>query len=84
MASLSCARHGLTAQRHSALAAQINTGNVGKPVAEWTQSRGNNLGPEAMPVLRDGVLYRRTHDSTVAIDALSRSLAPLGTECATR
>jgi alcohol dehydrogenase (cytochrome c) len=61
---------GYGAQRHSALA-QINTDNVKKLVPVWTQSLGNNLGQEAMPVLYDGVLYIPTHDSTVAIDALT-------------
>lgn len=61
---------GYAAQRHSQLA-QINTGNVGKLVPVWTQSLGNNLGQEAMPVLYNGVLYIPTHDSTVAIDALT-------------
>lgn len=61
---------GYTAQRHSPLA-QINTRNVGKLVPVWTQSLGNNLGQEAMPVIWQGTMVVPTHDSTVAIDALT-------------
>jgi alcohol dehydrogenase (cytochrome c) len=61
---------GYSAQRHSQLS-QINTRNVKRLVPVWTQSLGNNLGQEAMPVLYEGVLYIPTHDATIAIDALT-------------
>lgn len=61
---------GYSAQRHSPLS-QINTRNARKLVPVWTQSLGNNLGQEAMPIVHDGVLYVPTHDATVAIDALT-------------
>jgi alcohol dehydrogenase (cytochrome c) len=61
---------GYADQSYSPLS-QINTGNVRHLVPVWTQSLGDDMGEEAMPVLYDGVLYVTTHNATVAIDALS-------------
>ena len=61
---------GYSGQRYSPLT-QINKENVGKLVPIWGYALTDNRGAEAFPVIKDGVVYTTTHDSTVAVDALT-------------
>ncbi len=61
---------GYSAQRFSPLT-QINKENVSKLVPIWGYAMTDNRGAEGFPVIKDGVVYVTTHDSTVAIDALT-------------
>lgn len=56
--------------RHSALD-MINTDNVSRMRPEWTYSLADTRGQESFPMLHDGVMYVTTHNSTVALDALT-------------
>ena len=61
---------GYSAQRFSPLT-QINKENVNKLVPVWGYALTDNRGAEGFPVVKDGVIYVTTSDSTVAIDALT-------------
>ena len=61
---------GYSGQRFSPLT-QINKENVSKMVPVWGYALSDNRGAEGFPVIKDGVVYVTTHDSTVAIDALT-------------
>ncbi len=61
---------GYSGQRFSPLT-QINKENVTKMVPVWGYALSDNRGAEGFPVIKDGVVYVTTHDSTVAIDALT-------------
>ena len=61
---------GYNAQRFSSLD-KINKGNVKKLVPIWSYSMNDMRGAEAFPVIRDGVIYTTTHNSTTAVDALT-------------
>lgn len=62
--------HGYGQQRYSDLD-YINTDNVGALVPKWTYSLNDNRGQESFPLLHDGIMYVTTHQSTVALDALT-------------
>ena len=57
-------------KRHSPLD-QINRETVRRLVPVWTYSLADTRGQESYPLLKDGVLYVTTHQSTLAIDALT-------------
>ena len=61
---------GYSQQRFSPLT-QINRDNVKRLVPAWFYSMANNLGQEAQPLVRDGVIYITDHEKTVALDPLS-------------
>jgi alcohol dehydrogenase (cytochrome c) len=61
---------GYSAQRFSPLS-QINKENAGKLVPVWAYSMGDIRGAEGFPVVHDGVIFTTTHNSTVAVDALT-------------
>jgi alcohol dehydrogenase (cytochrome c) len=61
---------GYSGQRYSPLT-KINKDNVSKLVPVWGYSLSDNRGAEGFPVIKDGVIYVTTHDSTVAIDAMT-------------
>lgn len=57
-------------QRHSPLA-QINKETVNRLVPVWNYSLADNRGQESQPLVIDGVMYVTTHNSTVALNALT-------------
>jgi alcohol dehydrogenase (cytochrome c) len=61
---------GYSGQRFSPLT-QINKDNVRRLVPVWSYSMADLQGGENFPVISDGVVYSTTHDSTVAVDALT-------------
>jgi len=61
---------GYSQQRFSPLT-QINRDNVKRLVPAWFYSMANNLGQEAQPLVKDGIVYITDHEKTVALDALS-------------
>lgn len=61
---------GYSANRFSPLT-QINKDNVGKLVPVWAYSLADLQGGESFPIVKDGVIYTTTHNTTVAIDALT-------------
>ena len=50
---------------------QINSDTVKRLVPAWSYSMAQNLGLEAQPLVKDGVIYVTDHEKTVAIDALT-------------
>lgn len=61
---------GYNAQRFSPLT-KINKSNIKKLVPIWSYSLNDNRGAESFPIIHDGIIYATTHNSTVAVDALS-------------
>jgi alcohol dehydrogenase (cytochrome c) len=61
---------GYSAQRYSPLT-QINKQNVNRLVPVWSYSLADLQGGESFPVVKDGVIYITTHNSTAAVDALT-------------
>jgi len=61
---------GYQGQRYSSLT-QINKQNVGKLVPVWSYSLNDLQGGEGFPIVKDGVIYVTTHNSTSAVDALT-------------
>src|ERR1700749_2326309 len=61
---------GYSGERFSPLT-QINKDNVSKLVPVWSYSMADLQGGENFPIVFDGVIYATTHDSTVAVNALT-------------
>jgi alcohol dehydrogenase (cytochrome c) len=61
---------GYSAQRYSPLT-QINKQNVGKLVPVWGYSLADLQGGESFTLVKDGVIYVTTHNSTAAVDAMT-------------
>lgn len=61
---------GYSQQRYSPLT-QINRQTVKRLVPAWSYSMADNLGEEAQPLVKDGVIYLSDHNKTVAVDALT-------------
>jgi alcohol dehydrogenase (cytochrome c) len=61
---------GYGLQRFSALK-QINISTVTNLVPVWNYSLASDRGEETQPLFLDGVIYATTHNSTVAVDALT-------------
>src|SRR5215468_6080571 len=61
---------GYAGQRYSPIT-QINKQNVSKLVPIWSYSLADLNGGESFPVIRDGVIYVTTHDTTAAVDAIT-------------
>ena len=61
---------GYSGQRYSPLT-QINKQNVSKLVPIWSYSLADLNGGESFPVIKDGVIYVTTHNTTAAVDALT-------------
>ena len=61
---------GYSGQRFSPLT-QINKNNIGKLVPVWSYSMADLQGGENFPIISDGVMYVTSHDSTVAVNALT-------------
>jgi alcohol dehydrogenase (cytochrome c) len=61
---------GYSAQRYSPLT-QVNKDNVGRLTPVWAYSLNDLHGAEGFPIVKDGVIYMTTHDSTVAVDAMT-------------
>lgn len=61
---------GYGQQRHSSLD-MVNADNVGKLAPAWAYSLADTRGQESFPMLYDGVMYVTTHNSTVALDAVT-------------
>ena len=61
---------GYSGQRYSPLA-RIDRNNVRRLVPKWAYSMNDLRGAEAMPIVRDGVIYTTAHNATVALDALT-------------
>ncbi len=61
---------GYSGQRYSPLT-QINKQNVGKLVPVWAYSLADLQGGESFPIVKDGVIYITTHNSTAAVDAMT-------------
>src|SRR5438093_288629 len=61
---------GYSAQRFSPLT-QINKENVSKLVPMWAYSLADLQGGEGFPIVKDGVIYVTTHNSTAAVDAMT-------------
>ena len=61
---------GYSGNRYSPLT-QINKQNVSKLVPVWAYSLADLQGGESFPLVKDGVIYVTTHDSTVAVDAIT-------------
>jgi alcohol dehydrogenase (cytochrome c) len=61
---------GYSGQRYSPLT-QINKQNVSKLVPVWGYSLGDLQGGESFPIIKDGVVYITTHNSTAAVDAMT-------------
>jgi alcohol dehydrogenase (cytochrome c) len=59
---------GYSGDRFSPLT-QINKDNVSKLVPVWAYSLADLQGGEDFPVVKDGVIYVTTHNTTVAVDA---------------
>jgi alcohol dehydrogenase (cytochrome c) len=61
---------GYSGNRHSTLT-RINKDNVKTLVPKWAFSVTDNRGSETFPLVKDGVIYVTSHDSTVAVDAMT-------------
>src|SRR3954453_21264963 len=61
---------GYSGQRYSPLT-QINKQNVSKLVPVWGYSLGDLQGGESFLIVKDGVIYITTHNSTAAVDAMT-------------
>src|SRR5215469_12261013 len=61
---------GYSGQRFSPLS-QITKDNVRRLVPVWAYSLSDLQGGEAFPLVKDGVIYVTTHNSTVAVDAIT-------------
>jgi alcohol dehydrogenase (cytochrome c) len=61
---------GYSGDRYSPLT-RITKENVGRLVPVWGYSLSDLQGGEAFPVVKDGVIYVTTHNSTAAVDALT-------------
>ena len=61
---------GYSAQRYSPLT-QISKQNVNRLVPVWGYSLADLQGGESFPIVKDGVIYITTHNSTAAVDALT-------------
>ena len=61
---------GYSANRFSPLT-QINKENVSKLVPVWAYSLADLQGGESFPLVKDGVIYVTTHNSTAAVDAIT-------------
>ena len=61
---------GYGQQRHSSLD-MVNADNVGKLAPAWAYSLADTRGQESFPMLYNGVMYVTTHNSTVALDAVT-------------
>jgi alcohol dehydrogenase (cytochrome c) len=61
---------GYSGNRYSPLT-QINKQNVGKLVPVWGYALGDNRGAEGFVLVKDGVMYGTTHNTTFAVDALT-------------
>ena len=61
---------GYSGQRYSPLT-QINKQNVSKLVPVWGYSLGDLQGGESFPIVKDGIVYITTHNSTAAVDAMT-------------
>src|SRR5919201_6834092 len=61
---------GYSGQRYSPLT-QINKQNVSKLIPIWSYSLADLNGGESFPVVKDGVMYVTTHNTTAAVDALT-------------
>ena len=61
---------GYSAQRYSPLT-RINKENVSKLVPVWAYSLADLQGAEAFPIVKDGIIYVTTHNTTAAVDAMT-------------
>jgi alcohol dehydrogenase (cytochrome c) len=61
---------GYSGQRFSPLT-QVNKDNVGRLVPVWAYSLADLQGGESFPLVKDGVIYVTTHNSTAAVDAMT-------------
>ena len=61
---------GYAGQRFSPLT-RINKDNVRRLVPVWAYSLSDLQGGESFPIVKDGVIYVTTHNSTAAVDAMS-------------
>ena len=61
---------GYKQQRHSPLK-QINRQSVNRLAPKWIYSLDDDRGQQAFPMVYKGTLFFVTHDSTVAVDAIS-------------
>jgi alcohol dehydrogenase (cytochrome c) len=61
---------GYAGQRFSLLT-HINKDNVRRLVPVWAYSLSDLQGGESFPIVKDGVIYVTTHNSTAAVDALT-------------
>src|SRR5262249_60064856 len=61
---------GYAGQRFSPLT-QINKDNVRRLVPVWAYSLSDLQGGESFPLVKDGVIYVTTHNSTAAVDAVT-------------
>lgn len=61
---------GYNAQRYSPLT-KINKSNVKRMVPIWGYSMADNRGAEGFPIVSNGIIFTTTHNSTVAVDALT-------------
>ncbi len=61
---------GYSGQRYSPLT-RINKDNVSKLVPVWAYSLADLQGAEAFPVVKDGIIYVTTHNTTAAVDAMT-------------
>jgi alcohol dehydrogenase (cytochrome c) len=61
---------GYSGNRYSPLT-QINKQNVSRLVPVWAYSLSDLQGGESFPLVKDGVIYVTTHDTTAAVDALT-------------
>src|SRR3979490_849574 len=59
---------GYSGNRYSPLT-QINKQNVSKLVPVWAYSLADLQGGESFSIVKDGVIYVTTHNSTAAVDA---------------
>ena len=61
---------GYAGQRFSPLT-HINKDNVRRLVPVWGYSLSDLQGGESFPIVKDGVIYVTTHNSTAAVDAIT-------------
>ena len=61
---------GYAGQRFSPLS-QINKDNARRLVPVWAYSLSDLQGGEAFPLVKDGVIYVTTHNSTAAVNAIT-------------
>src|ERR1051325_6987698 len=61
---------GYAGQRFSPLT-QINKDTVRRLVAVWGYSLSDLQGGESFPIVKDGMIYVTTHNSTAAVDAIT-------------